>query len=76
MLVPAGHALAKGKRLKLTHVEVKSYQVIIESSNAELSALYASLGLGLAVATLVDGISPSKAKGLHLIPLSYRLANY
>lgn len=44
-------------------------QVVMESSNVELSALYASQGLGLAFATLAEDAAPAHGQVLSLIPL-------
>jgi DNA-binding transcriptional LysR family regulator len=46
------------------------YQVVMESSNVELSSLYVELGLGISFATVVKGLHLTDPRPLALIPLS------
>jgi DNA-binding transcriptional LysR family regulator len=46
------------------------YQVVMESSNVELSSLYVELGLGISFATVVKGWPLTEPRALALIPLA------
>lgn len=46
------------------------YQVVMESSNVELSSLYVELGLGVSFATVVKGRPVTEPRALALIPLT------
>lgn len=46
------------------------FQVVMESSNVELSSLYVELGLGISFATVVKGRTLTEPRPLALIPLS------
>ncbi len=47
------------------------HQVIMESANVELSALYVSLGLGIGFATVSGDLAPLGARNLAFLPLDH-----
>jgi DNA-binding transcriptional LysR family regulator len=48
-----------------------TYRVIMESSNVDLSSLYAEMGLGVSFATVVRDLEILKNRNLELIPLDH-----
>ena len=48
-----------------------NFQVIMESANVELSALYVEMGLGIAFATISGGFVPLKLRNLAFLPLDH-----
>ncbi len=47
------------------------YQVVMESSNVELSSLYVELGLGLSFATIVKNLPLARQRSLAFLPMSH-----
>lgn len=50
------------------------YQVVMESSNVELSSLYVELGLGISFATVVKDLPLSGQRSLAFLPMSHFVA--
>jgi DNA-binding transcriptional LysR family regulator len=50
------------------------YQVVMESSNVELSSLYVELGLGISFATIVKDLPLARQRPLAFIPMSQFVA--
>jgi DNA-binding transcriptional LysR family regulator len=50
------------------------YQVVMESSNVELSSLYVELGLGISFATMVKDLPLAGRRPLAFIPMSHYVA--
>ena len=48
-----------------------TYQVVMESSNVELSSLYVEMGVGLSFATMVPGLNLAAARRLELLSLRH-----
>ncbi len=46
------------------------YRVIMESSNVELSSRYVEAGIGIAFATIAEGLNPLKGRRLRFIPMT------
>lgn len=64
-------------RIKLEGLLQKNkleYQIIMESSNVELSSLYVEMGLGISFATVVTNLSALKQRNLEFIPLNHYFA--
>ena len=51
-----------------------NYQVVMESSNVELSSLYVELGLGLSFATVVKNLPLARQRPLAFLPMSHYVA--
>jgi DNA-binding transcriptional LysR family regulator len=70
ILPPRGPEAAGRKTLEdHFHQLGLDYHVILESSNVELSALYVEMGLGIAFATLAQGLSKLRRRNLAFLPL-------
>jgi DNA-binding transcriptional LysR family regulator len=50
------------------------YQVVMESSNVELSSLYVELGLGISFATIVKDLPLARQRPLAFLPLNHFVA--
>jgi DNA-binding transcriptional LysR family regulator len=50
------------------------YQVVMESSNVELSSLYVELGLGISFATVVKNLPLARQRPLAFIPMNHFVA--
>jgi DNA-binding transcriptional LysR family regulator len=51
--------------------EALHYQVIMESANVELTALYVEMGLGIGFATISQDFMPQKGRKLAFLPLDH-----
>jgi DNA-binding transcriptional LysR family regulator len=78
ILPPRGRQSPQGRALEaLFRREGLDYQVVMESSNVELSSLYVELGLGISFATVVKGWPLTEPRPLALLPLSgYQAPDY
>jgi DNA-binding transcriptional LysR family regulator len=73
-LILPPHSLEYAGRERLEDMfrrEGLDYQVIMESANVELTALYVEMGLGLGFATISSDFSPLGAKNLVFLPLDH-----
>lgn len=72
ILPPRGQRSAGRQNLEaLFQKQGLHYQVVMESSNVELSSLYVELGLGISFATVVKNLPLAVQRSLAFLPLSH-----
>jgi DNA-binding transcriptional LysR family regulator len=78
LMVPVGHPLAEAERVTLRQIAKYSlilppkdldYQIVMESSNVELTSLYVEMGLGISFATVVRDLPALEKRNLAFIPM-------
>ncbi len=76
LILPPRGQRSPGRQIleALFHKQGLDYQVVMESSNVELSSLYVELGLGLSFATVVKKLPLAGQRSLAFLPMSHYVA--